>query len=97
MEYTYQTNNLTGATFLVGTLFAYSDKSIELSAHEYDLFTGWTLFTILWAFAIRFTPLWLTFIGLLCTTIWLYDMQIVPDNQWAVTLLTNAVTWICAF
>ena len=22
--------------------------------------------------------------------------QIVPDNQWAVTLLTNAVTWICA-
>ena len=57
---------------------------------------GWALYTILWAVAIRFTPLWLTFIGLLCTTIWLYVLQIVSDNLWAVTLLTSAVTWICA-
>ena len=87
---------LTGATFLVGTLFAVFGQIYQTGADAYDLFLGWTLFTILWAFAIRFTPLWLTFIGLLCTTIWLYAMQIVPDNQWAVTLLTNAVTWICA-
>ena len=87
---------LTGATFLVGTLFAVFGQIYQTGADAYDLFLGWTLFTILWAFAIRFTPLWLTFIGLLCTTIWLYAMQIVPDNQWAVTLLTSAVTWICA-
>lgn len=87
---------LTGATFLVGTLFAVFGQIYQTGADAYDLFLGWTLFTILWAFAIRFTPLWLTFIGLLCTTIWLYTMQIVPDNQWAVTLLTSAVTWICA-
>ena len=76
--------------------FAVFGQIYQTGADAYDLFLGWTLFTILWAFAIRFTPLWLTFIGLLCTTIWLYAMQIVPDNQWAVTLLTNAVTWICA-
>ena len=87
---------LTGATFLMGTLFAVFGQIYQTGADAYDLFLGWTLFTILWAFAIRFTPLWLTFIGLLCTTIWLYAMQIVPDNQWAVTLLTSAVTWICA-
>lgn len=83
---------LTGATFLVGTLFAVFGQIYQTGADAYDLFLGWTLFTILWAVAIRFTPLWLTFIGLLCTTIWLYAMQIVPDNQWAVTLLTSAVT-----
>lgn len=87
---------LTGATFLVGTLFAVFGQIYQTGADAYDLFLGWTLFTILWAVAIRFTPIWLMFIGLLCTTIWLYAMQIVPDNQWAVTLLTSAVTWICA-
>ncbi len=74
---------LTGATFLVGTLFAVFGQIYQTGADAYDLFLGWTLFTILWAFAIRFTPIWLMFIGLLCTTIWLYAMQIVPDNQWA--------------
>lgn len=87
---------LTGATFLVGTLFAVFGQIYQTGADAYDLFLGWTLFTILWAVAIRFTPLWLTFIGLLCTTIWLYVLQIVSDNLWAVTLLTSAVTWICA-
>lgn len=74
----------------------YLDKSTRRGWCIHDLFLGWTLFTIPWAVAIRFTPLWLTFIGLLCTTIWLYVLQIVSDNLWAVTLLTSAVTWICA-
>ena len=53
---------LTGATFLVGTLFAVFGQIYQTGADAYDLFLGWTLFTILWAVAIRFTPLWLTFI-----------------------------------
>lgn len=87
---------LTGATFLVGTLFAVFGQIYQTGADAYDLFLGWTLFTILWAVAIRFAPLWLTFIGLLCTTIWLYTIQIVPDNQLVISILTNAVAWICA-
>ena len=53
-------------------------------------------FTFLWAVAIRFAPLWLTFIGLLSITIWLYVIQIVPGHSWTSALLTSAVTWICA-
>ena len=87
---------LTGATFLIGTLFAVFGQIYQTGADAYDLFLGWTLFTILWAVAIRFAPLWLTFIGLLCTTIWLYNIQIASANSWEMTLLANAVTWICA-
>lgn len=87
---------LTGATFLIGTLFAVFGQIYQTGADAYDLFLGWTLFTILWAVAIRFAPLWLTFIGLLCTTIWLYNIQIASPDSWEMTLLANAVTWICA-
>lgn len=87
---------LTGATFLIGTLFAVYGQIYQTGADAYDLFLGWTLFTLLWAIAIRFAPLWLIFIGLLCTTVWLYAIQIVPGNEWQVTILSNSVTWICA-
>lgn len=87
---------LTGATFLTGTLFAVFGQIYQTGADAYDLFLGWTLFTILWAVAIRFAPLWLTFIGLLCTTIWLYNIQIAARGSWEMILLANAVTWICA-
>lgn len=87
---------LTEATFLIGTLFAVFGQIYQTGADAYDLFLGWTLFTILWAVAIRFAPLWLTFIGLLCTTIWLYNIQIATRGSWEMTLLANAVTWICA-
>jgi len=60
---------LTGATFLTGTLFAVFGQIYQTGADAYHLFLGWTLFTFLWAVAIRFAPLWLTFIGLLSITI----------------------------
>ena len=87
---------LTGATFLTGTLFAVFGQIYQTGADAYHLFLGWTLFTFLWAVAIRFAPLWLTFIGLLSITIWLYVIQIVPGHSWTSALLTSAVTWICA-
>ena len=87
---------LTGATFLIGTLFAVFGQIYQTGADAYDLLLGWTLFTILWAVAARFAPLWLTFIGLLCTTIWLYNIQIATRGSWEMILLANAVTWICA-
>lgn len=87
---------LTGAAFLTGTLFAVFGQIYQTGADAYDLFLGWTLFTLLWAIAIRFAPLWLTFLGLFCVTLWLYALQIVPNQILEVALLTNAVTWICA-
>lgn len=87
---------LTGSAFLIGTLFAVFGQIYQTGADAYDLFLGWTLFTLLWAVAIRFAPLWLLFTGLLGTTLWLYAVQIVPDNEWLVSILGNAVTWIGA-
>lgn len=87
---------LTGATFLTGTLLAVFGQIYQTGADAYDLFLGWTLFTVLWAIAARFAPLWLTFIGLLCTTIWLYNIQISTHGSWKMVLLANAVTWVCA-
>lgn len=87
---------LTGATFLIGTLFAVFGQIYQTGADAYDLFLGWTLFTLLWAIAMRFAPLWLTWIGLLCTTIWLYNTQIFNTYSWESALLSNTVTWICA-
>lgn len=87
---------LTGATFLTGTLLAVFGQIYQTGADAYDLFLGWTLFTVLWAIAARFAPLWLTFIGLLCTTIWLYNIQISTHGSWEMVLLANAVTWVCA-
>lgn len=87
---------LTGATFLTGTLFAVFGQIYQTGADAYDLFLGWTLFTVLWAIAARFAPLWLTFIGLLCTTIWLYNIQMSAHGSWEMPLLANAVTWVCA-
>ena len=87
---------LTGATFLIGTLFAVFGQIYQTGADAYDLFLGWTLFTLLWVIAMRFAPLWLTWIGLLCTTIWLYNTQFFNTYSWESTLLSNTVTWICA-
>ena len=41
---------LTGATFLIGTLFAVFGQIYQTGADAYDLFLGWTLFTILYPF-----------------------------------------------
>lgn len=87
---------LTGATFLIGTLFAVFGQIYQTGADAYDLFLGWTLFTLLWAVAIRFAPLWLIWIGLLCITIGLYNTQLFNADSWESDLLFNAVTWILA-
>ena len=84
------------ASVLLATFTHWNKLVKQILLTEATFLMGWTLFTILWAVAIRFAPLWLTFIGLLCTTIWLYNIQIASANSWEMTLLANAVTWICA-
>lgn len=96
VEYARQTGSPYRSNLSTGTLFAVFGQIYQTGADAYHLFLGWTLFTFLWAVAIRFAPLWLTFIGLLSITIWLYVIQIVPGHSWTSALLTSAVTWICA-
>lgn len=85
---------LTGATFLIGTLFALYGQAYQLVADSYVLFLVWAIFTLLWAFAARFSALWIIFIGLLVTTLWLYATDL--DTGYSRPIILNSITWILA-
>lgn len=90
---------LTGASFLVGVLFAVYGQIYQTGANAYDFFLGWTLFIALWVFVSNFAPLWLLFIVLINTTFILYTQQVAKDwdEILIVTLLLifNATILIC--
>jgi len=67
---------LTGASILVGVLFAVFGQIYQTGANAYDFFLGWTIFISLWVAVSNFAPLWLVFITLINTTIILYSEQV---------------------
>ncbi len=67
---------LTGASILVGVLFAVFGQIYQTGANAYDFFLGWTLFISIWVAVSNFAVLWLLFIILINTTILLYSQQI---------------------
>lgn len=70
---------LTGASFLVGVLFAVFGQIYQTGANAYDFFLAWTLFIALWVVISNFAPLWLFFIVLINTTFILYTEQVAKD------------------
>ena len=70
---------LTGASILVGVLFAVFGQIYQTGANAYDFFLGWTMFITLWVLISNFAPLWLVFITLVNTTIILYSEQVAHD------------------
>lgn len=70
---------LTGASFLVGVLFAVFGQIYQTGADAYDFFLAWTLFIALWVIVSNFPPLWLFFIVLINTTFILYTQQVAKD------------------
>ncbi|MFY1047860.1 DUF2157 domain-containing protein [Chryseobacterium sp. GP-SGM7] len=91
---------LTGASFLVGVLFAVFGQIYQTGANAYDFFLAWTLFIALWVAVSNFAPLWLLFIVLINTTFILYTQQVAKDwdELLIATLLfcINAIALICA-
>ena len=67
---------LTGASVLVGILFAVFGQVYQTGANAYDFFLGWTIFIALWVIVSNFAPLWLLFLILLNTTLVLYSEQV---------------------
>ncbi|RYD91676.1 MAG: DUF2157 domain-containing protein, partial [Sphingobacteriales bacterium] len=61
--------------------FAVFGQIYQTGADTYDLFLGWTVFTLLWALASRFEPLWLIWLLLANTTFVFYVDQAGPG--WA--------------
>jgi uncharacterized membrane protein len=70
---------LTGASFLVGALFAVFGQIYQTGADAYDFFLAWTLFITLWVIVSNFAPLWLLYIVLINTTFFLYTEQVAKD------------------
>ena len=67
---------LTGASILVGVLFAVFGQIYQTGANAYDFFLGWTLFITLWVVISNFVPLWLVYIILINTTLVFYFQQV---------------------
>jgi uncharacterized membrane protein len=78
---------LTGASILVGVLFAVFGQIYQTGANAYDFFLGWTMFITLWVLISNFAPLWLVFITLVNMTIVLYSQQ-VAHNWSEIFMLT---------
>ncbi len=70
---------LTGASVLVGVLFAVYGQIYQTGANAYDFFLGWTVFVTLWVAISNFAPLWLLYIVLINTTFILYSQQVAKD------------------
>ncbi|MCI3938949.1 DUF2157 domain-containing protein [Chryseobacterium aahli] len=70
---------LTGASVLVGVLFAVFGQIYQTGANAYDFFLAWTLFVALWVFISNFAPLWMLFLVLVNTTFILYTQQVAKD------------------
>lgn len=67
---------LTGTSVLVGVLFAVFGQIYQTGANAYDFFLGWTLFVSIWVLVANFPPLWVVYITLINTTIFLYAEQV---------------------
>lgn len=72
---------LTGASMLVGVLFAVFGQIYQTGANAYDFFLGWTLFIALWVVISNFAPLWLVFITLINTSLVFYSQQVA--HEWS--------------
>lgn len=66
---------LTGASILVGVLFAVFGQVYQTGANAYDLFLNWVLCITLWVLVSDFAPLWLVYIFLINVTFQLYSEQ----------------------
>ena len=76
---------LTGASVLVGVLFAVFGQIYQTGADAYDFFLAWTLFITLWVCVAHFAPLWLLYLVLINTTLLLYTQQVAQD--WSVVFI----------
>jgi uncharacterized membrane protein len=91
---------LTGASALVGVLFAVFGQIYQTGANAYDFFLVWTIFVTLWVAVSNFAPLWLLYLVLINTTFILYSQQVAKDWSevfiFTILFIINAVALISA-
>ncbi len=72
---------LMGAALLVGALFAVYGQVYQTGADSWELFAVWTVCIAIWVVVAGFAPLWLLFLALVNTTIYLYWMYSHSDEM----------------
>ena len=72
---------LTGASVLVGVLFAVFGQIYQTGANAYDFFLAWTAFITLWVVVSNFAPLWMLYLILINATLILYSQQV--TREWS--------------
>lgn len=77
---------LTGNAILVGVLFAVFGQVYQTGANAYDFFLSWTCCVALWVAVAKYPPLWLLFMALVNTTLFLYAQQVATHWPFAVLL-----------
>lgn len=82
---------LTGASILVGVLFAVFGQVYQTGANAYDLFLGWTMAITIWAIIANYGPLWFVYLTLINTTIFLYSEQVAHDWSFIFTCTVLAI------
>ncbi|MGV8828963.1 MAG: DUF2157 domain-containing protein [Breznakibacter sp.] len=91
---------LTGASVLVGVLFAVFGQIYQTGANAYDFFLAWTIFVTLWVLISNFAPLWMLYLVLTNTTFLLYSQQVAADWSYvficASLFIINVAVLICA-
>ncbi|HTE26640.1 DUF2157 domain-containing protein [Flavitalea sp.] len=86
---------LTGASVLVGVLFAVFGQIYQTGANAYDFFLGWTISITLWVFVAGFGPLWLIYLLLINTTVVLYSEQVA--GNWSTAFVYTLIFAINLF
>ncbi|MBX2841500.1 MAG: DUF2157 domain-containing protein [Flammeovirgaceae bacterium] len=87
---------LTALVLITGALFATFGQIYQTGANAYDFFLNWTLMVSIWIIISRFPPLWLIYLILINTTVFLYSEQVLRNSEEAELLVVllgiNSVT-----
>ncbi len=78
---------LMGAALLVGALFAVYGQIYQTGADSWELFAVWAACIAVWVIVANFAPLWLLFLLLVNTTIYLYWIDFYFDDMFLSAIL----------
>jgi len=81
---------LTAASLLVGVLFAVFGQIYQTGANAYDFFLAWSICITIWVLVSNFSPLWMLYLILINTVIFLYSEQVASWN--AIELYTLLIS-----
>jgi uncharacterized membrane protein len=90
--------SLTGATVLVGVMFAVFGQIYQTGANAYDFFLAWTIFAVIWTLVSNFAPMYLLLIILANISLVLYNVQVSKDwstlSLFTTLILVNSLVLI---